>query len=282
LTYTIDPTNISRIVTLLSTVTGTGLLAHSIYDSVNELYKIPGQLPGMIDASFKPYGGNTVDAMVMAEARFEPKNRELVRAALQKSHNSFLTLLQKSAQVNNHDFLREYAVAEEEYDAALKLEEMLMLAEGQDASELLLELTDNSFLRSRLEVELLLEDGEAVRNTVELLRGREEKTMQRLLSRSTQPIFPIVSAALSSLQQNDETMQINLEVQSFGDVNGAVLRLFCADELLLEQDSFVIDDNTRNIVIIGGKKDLAKRGGTIHAIFETPQGVKSYPLTIAY
>jgi hypothetical protein len=60
------------------------------------------------------------------------------------------------------------------------------------------------------------------------------------------------------------------------------LRLFCADELLLEQDSFVIDENTRNIVIIGGKKDLAKRGGTIHAIFETPQGVKSYPLTIAY
>ena len=280
LTSAIDPTNISKVVAILSTATGTGLLSHSIYKSTKTLYGIPNKVPAGIDAAFTPYN----DAMISPETLGDSSqvhNIVILQERTERAHQSFLKQLSNfeggiALNNQNHlELLEKYMRNEESYEAILTDQEMAILATQEGSDETILEMGENSLLRSELEVQLLLNNQEEVRRLASKIKSREEKLMRKLRnlpSRVRGKSIVAVREVSRAISGSNFSLKVN--VRSMGEIQGAKLKVF-AEGVRLKQDSFQLDSDTR-FLTIEGKKSV-DRMTTLHLILETKSGVVSYP-----
>ena len=185
LTSVIDPTNISKVFAILGTATGTGLLGHSIYKSTKTLYGIPNKVPAGIDAAFTPYKESAITPETLGSAS-HVHNIVVLQERTERAHQSFVDQLASfeggiSLNNQNHlELLEKYMRSEESYEAILTDQEMAILATQQGSDDTILEMGENSLLRSELEVQLLLNNQEEVRRLASKIKSREEKLMRKL------------------------------------------------------------------------------------------------------
>ena len=280
LTSAIDPTNISKVVAILSTATGTGLLGHSIYDSTRTLYSIPGKVPAGIDAAFTPYEESVMARETMSSIS-QIHNIVILQERTEIAHQSFvdqLDVFEGAIGLNNQDHLQvleKYMRSEESYEAILTDQEMAILATQENSDETILEMGENSLLRSELEVQLLLNNQEEVRKLASEIKVREKKLMRKLRNLPTRvrgKSIVGVREVSRTISGNDFSLKIN--IRSMGQIGQAKLKIF-AEGVQLEEDSFQVDNKTRFLTIKG--KKLTDRMTTLHLILETKSGIAGYP-----
>lgn len=280
LTSTIDPTNISKVVAVLSTATGTGLLGHSIYKSAKTLYSIPGQVPAGIDAAFNPYQKEIVGQNERAESN-QIHNIVVLQERTEKAHKALLDQLSRMDEPFNLNsdhlgILERYMQAEETYESSLADQEMTILATQQNADEVIMEMTQNSLLRSELEVHLLLNNKEEIRKLALKIKEREAQAMSTL---RTFPQQVRGKAAMSirevSRQMNDKNFSIDVAVRRLGQAGKVKLKIYTGGAVQLVNSEFEIDEEQNSVTITGKKLD--DKYTTLHLILETEEDIALYP-----
>tara|TARA_Y100000589_G_scaffold31013_1_gene25932 strand:- start:1563 stop:5267 length:3705 start_codon:yes stop_codon:yes gene_type:complete len=280
LTSVIDPTNISKVVAILSTATGTGLLGHSIYNSTRTLYGIPGKVPAGINAAFTPYEESAISRETMSGIN-QVHNIVILQERTERAHQSFvdqLATFEGAISLNNQDHLQvleKYMRSEESYEAILTDQEMAILATQEDSDETILEMGENSLLRSELEVQLLLNNQAEVRKLATEIKGREKKLMRKLRNLPSRVRGKsIVGVREVSRTVSGSNFSLKINIRSMGRIGQANLKVY-AEGVQLEEDSFQVDSKTRFLTIKG--KKLTDRMTTLHLVLETQTGIAGYP-----
>ncbi|MBT3784639.1 hypothetical protein HOF92_06655, partial [bacterium] len=183
LAFALDPTHISKIITLASTVIGTGLLAHSLYASTKTLYKIPNSLTPALNSAFTPFG----EARETDLGFLEPVTLDLtiggranLQADLMEAQQTMLATIENLQHADLHASLKAYIQEEELYSQEIKIQEMMILGSGHEADDQFIELTQNDMLRSQLSMELLLENREKAVALARRIKLNETKVLKSL------------------------------------------------------------------------------------------------------
>ena len=115
--------------------------------------------------------------------------------------------------------------SEESYEAILTDQEMAILATQQGSDDTILEMGENSLLRSELEVQLLLNNQEEVRRLASKIKSREEKLMRKLRnlpSRVRGKSIVAVREVSRAISGSNFSLKVN--VRSMGEIQGAKLK----------------------------------------------------------
>lgn len=283
--FALDPTNISKVVMIASTVVGGGILSHSLYKSTRTLYKIPGSLTPAIDAAFTPFEDNEEGNHLYS---VEPKALDLniqgvdtMRVRLLETRGA---MLESIANLQSDDLttaLMGYLQEEEAYSRELKLQEMMILGSSHDADSRILNLTQNELLRSQLAVELLLKNREKAVEIAQEIRKRESKTQRTLdkLSLDSQERH-VVSVQQAATITEGKSFSMILEVQSFTDFPETTLHFYAGEEISLEKSTFRITPETKTLTVKGTRTNA--EDSLLHAVFDAPEGVTGYSTTLSF
>lgn len=281
LTATIDPTNISKVVAVLATATGTGLLGHSIYKSTKTLYGIPGKVPAGIDAAFTPYNEEMMEA-IEATNRNEILNVLALQEQTEKAHKNLMAQLATMSDfstlsnVSHLEALDRYMQAEASYASTLTDQEMTILATQQNPQKVLLEMTENSLMRSELEVYLLLNKPEEVQRLAIEIREREARVMGTLRNVPQQVRGKaIISVREKSREISEDRFKIVVSLRKLGKVGTPKLKVYSAGAIELDSSEFIIDEKTDSVIVSGRK--LNDKATTLHLVLETDKHVAQYP-----
>jgi len=280
LTATIDPTNISKVVAVLATATGTGLLGHSIYKSTKTLYGIPGKVPAGIDAAFTPYNEETME-VIEASERNEVLNIVVLQEQTEKAHKTLMDQLSSmtdftTLNVSHLEALDRYMQAEASYASTLSDQEMTILATQQNPQKVLLEMTENSLLRSELEVYLLLNKPEEVQKLAIEIREREARVMGTLRNVPQEVRGKaIISVREESRQLTEDEFKVVVSLRKLGKVGTPKLKVYSAGAIELDSSEFIIDETTDSVTVSGRK--LNDKATTLHLVLETEGHVAQYP-----
>ncbi len=286
MTSLLDPTVISKVVGIVSTVTGTGLLVHSIWESSSTLYGIPEQVPGMVDEAFKPFGGNTAQNPALVKDSFAGLKRTSIdmtesRKRLEKANLEYIQIVENVLNTQNIVIIRELAAKEAEYSKALKAEELALLGnQGLEARDGVVEMIQAELKRSELDAEILNGNFDAARIKAREVMANEARLLQSIRSRSQiLDIVPVVTGHLKEIQWQGRVFRATVEIESLGSFGEVEARFLCSDNIELSYPDASIDARVSTIVIEGMKKNLSEEE-ILMVSFETPEGVLQIPLNI--
>ena len=281
--FALDPTNISKIVMIASTVVGGGILSHSLYKSTKTLYGIPESLVPAIDASFKPFEnqGDGASNIAPKSLNLNVLQLDAFEARLQNVRDG---LLQSIADVETADLtatLERFLREEESYSKELKQQEMLIIGSSGEVDETIMTLTQNELLRSRLSIALLLEDrNQAVKLAAEI-RQRETKNLNDFrsmnLGRQQQHV---VSVSKGETTISGKDFVLTLEVQAMTDFPETTVRIYTGQDISLNKSEFKISPSTKSITVKGERDH--EDDSLLHVIIEGPEGVTGYSTTINF
>jgi hypothetical protein len=280
LTGTLDPSSLSKVVALVATVTGAGLLTHSIYSSSKVLYSIPDRVPAAIDAAFTPFSNEDDEKEARSNAltySLKPNQISLLENRLplaMKQMFRSLGGLSTDASLQN---LETYLRADQDYTESLKEAEMLLLGSVQESESSILELSQNDLLRSQIQVEALLGNTEKVSALSQEIERRETQVLVKLQTQLRgQRTLPVVSVRKDSLQWSGTEFTLRLKLQATATFPELMMKVYAGPEFSLKQDKFKVSPETDSLVIRGQKSDRSIRS-TLHFVLETPSGVRAYP-----
>jgi len=256
LTGTLNPTNISKVVGVISTIAGAGLLSHSIYKSSKVLYSIPGKVPSAIDAAFTPFANSKNIAPEFERELVDLENIVILNQKVQRAHDRYATSLEDLLSEGNLESLQHYMDAETEYSQALEADEMVLVAMNEDFSQKeLIRLSQNSLLRSELEVEMLLDRQERVRELAKKIIERERKTLERVEARSKSARgSKLIRVSEVSRSVLDGKTTIQLKLDRLGRNIEGELQVFTSADCEIASDRIKFDGSTRTLYVEIEKK----------------------------
>lgn len=291
MTALLDPTAISKVIGLVSAVTGTGLLAHSVYESSSYLYSIPKRVGNIVDASFRPYEGDTVvnpDKDVFLDYPKSLVDLSSHRAQLLRASEDYSSLLKTALNMarsrelgagKNIIIITDLAKADEEYSRLLKTEELALLGTGLNSvTQDMMLLAQESLERSSLEVELLLENHEeSERLATSILNTISERQARLQAKNPVMDVLPIVSVNAETPMFSGNNFQVVLNIESLGEVGSNTIVVTAGDNLVLSQTEFVLEATTKSVTILGTKQNM-DQDDLVSVQFHTKTGVLQYPV----